>query len=179
MTAEEIYSHVLEQIPAETLGELAEGAQPWVTVAPEALIELLTLLRDDPALDFHCLDCLTAIDLLDEGQIELVYHLYSYTHEHLFTVKSRCGRDDAEMPSVTGLWPAADWYEREEYDMFGVRFTGHPNMTRLFLPDDWVGYPMRLDWKEADTALGIPTTRPDPLVKPKTADSENGGGGDA
>ncbi len=177
MTAEEIYRHALERIPAETLGELAaEAVQPWVMTTPDNLIELLRVLKDDPALAFDCLDCLTVTDMLDDGQLELVYHLYSYTHEHLFVVKTRVGRDEPEAPSVTGLWPAANWYEREEYDMFGVRFTGHPNMTRLFLPDEWVGHPMRLDWKEGETALGIPTTRPDPLVK---VDAETGGGADA
>ena len=178
MTPEEIYRHTLEKIPAETLGELAaDAAQPWVTVAPEQLIEVLTVLRDDPALDFDCLDCLTATDFLDDGQIEMVYHLWSYTHEHLFVVKVRVGRDDPAVPSVSELWPAAEWYEREEYDMFGVRFTGHPNLTRLFLPDEWEGYPMRLDWKEKETALGIPTTRPDPLVPKKGG--ETGGAADA
>ncbi len=178
MTPEEIYRHALEKIPAETLGELAaDAAQPWITVAADALLEVLTVLRDDPALAFDCLDCFTVTDMLDDGQLELVYNLYSYTHLHLFVVKARIGRDEPEAPSVNDLWPAAEWYEREQYDMFGVRFTGHPNMTRLFLPDEWVGHPMRLDWKEAETALGIPTSRPDPLVKKK--DAETGGGADA
>jgi NADH-quinone oxidoreductase subunit C len=179
MTPEEIYRHALEKIPAETLGELAaDAAQPGVKVAADKLIEVLTVLRDDPALDFDCLDCLTAIDLLDDGQIEVVYHLWSYTHQHLFVVKSRIDRDQPEIPSVAALWPAADWYEREQYDMFGVRFAGHPNLTRLFLPDEWEGHPMRLDWKEAETCLGIPTSRPDPLV-PEKKDAEPGGGADA
>lgn len=177
MTAEEIYRYGLELIPVETLGKLAaEASQPWVTVAPDSLLEVLAFLRDDPALAFDCLDCLTVTDLLDEGQMEAVYHLFSYRHQHLFVVKTRTGRDEPVVPSVSGLWPAAVWYEREEYDMFGVRFTGHPNLTRLFLPDEWVGHPMRLDWKEGDTALGIPTTRPDPLVK---KDAGTGGGTDA
>ncbi len=177
MTAEEIYRHGLERIPAGTLGELAaEAVQPWVTVTPASLLDVLTVFRDDPALAFECLDCLTVTDIMDEGQMEVVYHLYSYKHQHLFVVKSRTGRDEPQVPSVTGLWPAADWYEREQYDMFGVRFTGHPNLTRLFLPDEWVGHPMRLDWKEGETALGIPTSRPDPLVK---KDAEAGGGADA
>jgi NADH-quinone oxidoreductase subunit C len=177
MTPEEIYQHALKTIPAETLGQMPEdAAQPWITVSPDTLIEVLALFRDDPALAFDCLDCLTVTDMLDEGQLELVYHLYSYTHQHLFVIKARIGRDDPEAPSVTGLWPAADWYEREQYDMFGVRFTGHPNMTRLFLPDEWVGHPMRLDWEEGETALGISTSRPDPLVKKETV---TGGGDDA
>ncbi len=182
MTSEEIYRHCLETIPADTLGDLVQGEdlpQPWVTVAPDALLGIMTFLRDDPALAFNCLDCLTAIDLLDEGQIEMVYHLYSYIHHHHFVVKSRTGRDEPQMPSVTGLWPAANWYEREEYDMFGVVFGGHPELTRLFLPEEWVGYPMRLDWEESETALGIATTRPDPLIKQKKDVAGSGGGADA
>lgn len=184
MTPDEIYRHALEKIPAETLGELTRDvAQPWVTIKPDALLDVLRIFRDDPELAFDCLDCLTVTDLLEEGTMELVYHLVSYHHQHLFVVKSRIGRENPEIPSVAALWPAADWYEREEYDLFGVNFTGHPNLTRLFLPDEWVGHPMRLDWVEGETALGIPTTRPDPLVKKpaetEAKNAETGGGTDA
>ena len=164
MTAEEIYRHCLGHIPVETLGELAEGAaQPWVTVAPDSLLDVLTYLRDDPALAFGCLDCLTVTDLLDEGQMEVVYHLYSYEQKHLFVVKSRTGRDEPEVPSVTGIWPAANWYEREIYDLFGVNFTGHPDLRRLLLPEDWQGHPMLKDWQEQPFYNGMPTTRENPL----------------
>ncbi len=119
-----------------------------------------TALRAD---GFDFLQNLTAIDWIDEARIELVYHLWSYARRQERVVKIDVPRDQPELPSVADVWRAAEWYEREQFDLFGVLFVGHPDLRRILLPDDWPGHPMRKDWVEPTEYNGMPTTRPNPL----------------
>jgi NADH-quinone oxidoreductase subunit C len=80
----------------------------------------------------------------------VLYHLYSMTHRHRVTLKVQMPREDAHVASVTALWQAADWHEREAYDLIGVVFDGHPNLTRILLPDDWEGHPLQKDYKQQE-----------------------------
>jgi NADH-quinone oxidoreductase subunit C len=189
MKSEEIFEQLRGRLPEAGLSYVDAAPQPWVELPAGSLIEAGIFLRDEPALACDCLDCLTGIDLPEEQAILMVYHLYSYRHRHLFVLKTRTPRETPEVPSLSAVWPAADWYERETYDLLGVRFAGHPNLTRLFLPEEWPGHPFRKDWVEPPEILGIPTTRPDPLAaRPGGAGaapaepggrSAAGGGGDA
>ncbi len=98
---------------------------------------------------FVHLACITAIDKLDEEAIDVVYNLYAYeTLEHL-ALKVRTPRDDARVPSVVPVWKAADFLEREQYDLVGVVFEGHPNLRRILLPEPWQGHPLRKDYDMA------------------------------
>lgn len=117
-----------------------------VRVDGEHLLELSKALRDEPSLGFDYLRCISAVDWVDDGRIEVVYHLYSMAHGHCIVVKVSVPRDNPRLPSVSGIWAAADWFEREAYDLMGVVFEGHPNLRRILLPQDWEGHPLRKDY---------------------------------
>src|SRR3989454_5941742 len=108
-------------------------------VTREALPRVLAWCRDEPSLAFEMLTDLTAVDYVkypgrqDGPRFEVVYHLYSLTHNHRLRLKVRVGEDDALVPTAVDLWPIADWFEREVWDMFGVRFAGHPDLRRLLM----------------------------------------------
>ncbi|MBI2015358.1 MAG: NADH-quinone oxidoreductase subunit C [Candidatus Rokubacteria bacterium] len=133
-------------------------------VARDALRAVLAWCRDEPALAFDMLMDLTAVDDLkfpgreDGPRFEVVYHLYSVAHNHRLRVKVRVDEDDAVVPTATGLWPIADWFEREVWDMFGVRFAGHPDLRRLLMYEEFVGHPLRKDY---------PIERRQPLIGPQ------------
>ena len=134
-------------------------------LAREALVEALRLCRDDDALRFGLLVDLTAVDCLklpgreDGPRFDVVYHLYSVEHNHRLRLKVRVEEDDAQVPTASGLWPIANWLEREVWDMFGIRFEGHPDLRRLLLYEEFVGHPLRKDY---------PINRRQPLIGPAT-----------
>lgn len=112
-----------------------------VETEKEKLVELLGFLKTAPGLAFDFILFITAVDRVD--YLEVVYGLRSMQELHQIIVKVRVPADSPEVPSITALWPAADFDERETYDLFGVRFTGHPNLERILMPDDWEGHPLR------------------------------------
>jgi NADH-quinone oxidoreductase subunit C len=104
-------------------------------------------LRDRPELRFAFLAELTAVDYWPrEPRFELVYVLVSIEHRARLRMKVRLQADDARVGTVTGVWPAANWLEREVWDLFGITFDGHPDPRRLLMPEDWEGYPLRKDY---------------------------------
>jgi NADH-quinone oxidoreductase subunit C len=120
-----------------------------VVVAPERIVEVVTKLRDEPAFRFDFLSDLSAVDYLPHGReprFEVVYHLYSTEHHHRLRVKAPVTEEDPLVPTVTGLWPIADWLEREVWDMFGIRFEGHPDLRRLLMYEAFQGHPLRKDY---------------------------------
>ena len=102
---------------------------------------------------------MSGVDYLKDNKIQVVLHLYSYTHRHQIVAKVDVPRDNPTMPSVEGLWKAANWQEREIYDLLGVVFTGHPDLRRLLMPEDWIGHPLRKDFVEPEEYHGISTRR--------------------
>jgi NADH-quinone oxidoreductase subunit C len=132
-------------------------------VKADKWLEVAKLLRDDPELDFDFSNNITAVDWVKQNRIDVVYHFWSYGKAHGCVVKIELPRDKPEVASIANLWPAADWNEREQFDLMGVSFLGHPDLRRIMLPDDWVGYPLRKDYKEAEAYRGMPTTRPNTL----------------
>ena len=112
---------------------------------------------------FDFLQNLTAVDWIKDERIELVYHLWSYARRQERVVRIDLPRAQPEAPSVADVWRAADWYEREQFDLLGVVFTGHPDLRRILMPADWVGHPMRKDYVEAASYNGMPTTRANTL----------------
>jgi len=120
--------------------------QPTYTVSVDCLYDVMVELKDSDDLDFDYLIDLTALDYLgDEQRFCMVYHLYSYKHDRLIRIKARISEEEV-VPSVTSVWKTADWMEREVYDMFGIGFSGHENLKRILLPDDWHGHPLRKDY---------------------------------
>jgi NADH-quinone oxidoreductase subunit C len=115
-----------------------------VTVKGEDLLSLAAYLKDEPALAFDFLSDLTGVEY--EDRFEVVYHLYSIPHSHRLRVKVPLKRDNPTVPSVISVWPTADWHEREAYDLLGITFSGHPNLVRILMPDDFEGHPLRKDY---------------------------------
>ena len=130
-----------------------------------ALLDVLRFCRGEADLGFDVLMDLTAVDYSrypgreDGPRFEVVYHLYSIAQNHRLRVKVRVDEDDASVPTAVDLWPIANWFEREVWDMFGVRFDGHPDLRRLLLYEEFVGHPLRKDY---------PINRRQPLIGPKT-----------
>jgi NADH-quinone oxidoreductase subunit C len=165
MTAAEIAAVLEQRLPGKIKDKKLDAIDPFVVVEPAHLVEVCRALRDDPALKFEVLNCVSGVDYLEpdakkapkagyEPHLEVVYHLSSFTHRHRFVVKVILPRwkdnkpgELPEVPSVTGLWATADWHERETYDLCGVWFTGHPNLTRILLAEDWEGHPLRKDYE--------------------------------
>jgi NADH-quinone oxidoreductase subunit C len=175
-----IYEKLLSRFGAETILGLTEAQEgirdPFITIAGKRVDAICRYCRDEPDLAFDFLQSLTA---LDNGEMLAgVYHLFSYVHGHTLVLKAETPRAEPSFPSTVSVWPAADWYEREAYDLFGIDFHGHPDLRRLLLPEDWEGYPMRKDWQEQPSYRGMPTTRDNPL---DLLEDDGGGevGGDA
>jgi NADH-quinone oxidoreductase subunit C len=165
MTAADIVA-LLEQKFAERIkAKKLDALDPYVVVEPADLVAVCRYLRDEPRLSFELLNCISGVDYLEpdakkapkagfEPHTEVVYHLSSFTHRHRFVVKLILPRwrdnqpgELPEVPSLTSLWPTADWHEREVYDLSGVHFSGHPDLRRILLSEDWVGHPLRKDYE--------------------------------
>ncbi|HEX2900143.1 MAG TPA: NADH-quinone oxidoreductase subunit C [Bacteroidia bacterium] len=138
-----------------------EVMQPWIAIAPSLLVEVCAFLRDDPEWYVDYLECLSGVD---EGpaanRIGVVYHLMSITRGHRIVLKCFVERNVAtatnpaglpEIPSVAGIWQAANWHEREAYDLVGIWFEGHPDLRRILMPEDWTGHPLRKDYVNPET----------------------------
>ncbi len=120
-------------------------------IKPEALIEICQAFLEDNELQVTFLSDITAVDWLghereNEGRFELIYNLYSLTHAHRFFLKVRLPSEAPRIASLCDLWPGANWMEREVYDLFGVEFVGHPDLTKILTPDDLEGHPLRKDF---------------------------------
>jgi len=128
------------------------------TVRRDRLLEIARFLRDDPAMAMNLPSFCTVIDWLglDRPRFEIVYHLRSLVHGHRVRLKAALPEDDLRCPSLTSLWIGFDWLEREAFDMYGVVFEGHPDLRRIYLYDEFVGYPLRKDY---------PKDRRQPLVR--------------
>jgi len=130
-----------------------------ITVQKNVLIELFKFLRDDPALDFKFLMDLTAVDYLNrkDSRFEVVYHFYSLKNNHRLRVKVPISEDDCTIDSVSSLWKTANWYEREVWDLYGIKFNDHPDMRRILLYEEFKGHPLRKDY---------PINKRQPLIGP-------------
>ncbi|HZA26244.1 MAG TPA: NADH-quinone oxidoreductase subunit C, partial [Actinomycetota bacterium] len=124
---------------------LARG-EVTITVSREELPESLAWLRDEADLAFTFLSDVSCTDWPGrDPRIWMAYHLHSLEHGHRIRVKAGLPEDDLRVGSLTPMFPAADWHEREVYDLFGVVFEGHPDLRRILLPDEWEGHPLRKD----------------------------------
>ncbi len=122
----------------------SEVDEVTLTVRPEDVPVVCAICKNDPRLKFDYLRCLSVVDYAEaSGEFEINYHLYSLDIRHKMVVKTRAPEDAPVVPTVTGVWGGADWYERESYDLFGVRFEGHTNLVPLLLYEGFEGYPGR------------------------------------
>ncbi|MCK6457844.1 MAG: NADH-quinone oxidoreductase subunit C [Phycisphaerae bacterium] len=129
---------------------LRPGPESYVRVPAARLLEVMRFLRDDPVCAFEQLCELTCVDYLNfpaaTDRFGVTYLLLSISHGHRLTLKCFVNDPEPKVPSVTGLWPGADWMEREVFDMFGVRFEGHPDLRRILTWDDFEAHPLRKDY---------------------------------
>lgn len=142
--------------------EEAEALQPGLMIQTDLIVDVCLELRDNPDTYFDFLSCLSGVDHGTEAEdrFGVVYHLASIPYKTQFMLKVRAKAPDKpgglpEVPSVSSVWKTAEWHEREAYDLIGIWFTGHPDMRRILLPDDWEGYPLRKDYKTAEYYKGI------------------------
>jgi NADH-quinone oxidoreductase subunit C len=116
-----------------------------LVVSADRIVDVCTFLRDEPGLEFAMLAWVGGVDYLPrEPRFEVVYHLLSIAHNGRIVLKVQLA-DPPRLASVTGVWPTANWHEREAYDFYGIQFTGHPDLTRILLPEAWTGWPLRKD----------------------------------
>ncbi len=143
MTAEEILEQLKGQFGDALTETEVKGVELRLTTTADRGRELCRRLRE---LDFEYLNCLSGVDWLTH--LEVVYDLSSLRHPNKAHVRLKVNRANPVVPTVSDLWPAANWHERECYDLFGIRFEGHPDHRRILLPEDWVGYPLRKDYAD-------------------------------
>lgn len=142
MSNEELKAKITELTPTATYDETGE----WLNVQIEAIdwLPLALQLRNDAAFSFEFLFSVAAVDW--KTHFTVVYHLRSLTHGHIIVVKAKCERANPEIETVCHIWKTAELNEREVYDLFGIKFLNHPDLRRLFLTDDWEGWPLRKDY---------------------------------
>ncbi len=150
-TAQKISEFVRARFPDAIIREEDFRGQQSFLVKPDSLLDICRALLDNPDADTRLLSDITCVDWLDHdeekyGRFEVVYNLYSITHRYRLLLKVRVDGDKPHLPSVIGLWNGANWLEREVWDLFGVFFDGHPEMTKILTPDDLEGHPLRRDY---------------------------------
>lgn len=128
----------------------SEFGDDTAVVRRERIVEICTFLRDDPDLSFDFAMDLTGVDYLgEEPRFEVVYHLFSLEKKHRVRIKARVPEEDPAIDSVAAVWPGMNWYEREAFDMYGIVFRNHPNLTRILMYEAFVGHPLRKDYPKA------------------------------
>jgi NADH-quinone oxidoreductase subunit C len=130
-----------------------------VTVKKEEIVRIGEFLKNDPDLAFDMVIDLLGVDMYrPEERFEVVYNLYSLKNKAYLRLKVLVDEQDMQVPTVTGVWPGANWHERETFDMFGLKFTGHPDLRRMYMPEEFEYYPLRKDFP----TMGIPDSLPLP-----------------
>ena len=176
MTPEEICSVLKEEFGEAVTETAVEGAHPHAVVKAERWPEVARFLRDEAALGFNFLRCISSIDLPADDRVGCVYDLLALSPvsakelmsaRHQFAVRVYAERNDPHIPTVADVWPAANWHEREAYDMMGIVFDNHPDLRRILCPDDWEGYPLRKDYVFPVEYHGIPGTTEHELTSPR------------
>ena len=156
--SQDILERLRERFPADVLGIDRYRGDASATLRPESVLEVARFVKDDPALRFDMPMDVTAVDYIgQEPRFEVVYHLYSTVHHHRLRLKARVPQQNPTLPSITPVWVGANWLERETYDMYGIRFSGHPDLRRIYLYEEFEGHPLRKDY---------PKEKRQPLIGP-------------
>ncbi len=158
MTPQQITQGIKDRFGDRILASFPEDKHPRVHIDAKDWRELAQFLLTDPAIKLDWLANLSGVDYVADEKMCVVYDLYSFDHKHVFAVKVYTPRANPSVPSVADYWPAADWHEREAYDMFGIDFPGHPDLRRILCADDWEGFPLRKDYVFPREYHGIPAS---------------------
>ena len=150
---------LIEALPDAVRETHAHVGDATACIDPERIVEVARLLRDDSELEFEMLTDLTAVDYLgEEPRFEMVYHFYSVARNHRLRIRARVPEEAAEIDSLVGVYASANWMEREVWDLYGIRFRGHPDLRRILLYEEFEGHPLRKDY---------PKEKRQPLVGPR------------
>ncbi|MCG3127518.1 MAG: NAD(P)H-quinone oxidoreductase subunit J, chloroplastic [Phycisphaerae bacterium] len=166
MTPEAVLKILKDTFGDDVKSVVADGLHPYAEVAAGRWREIARYLRDDPRLAFNWLRCISAVDHLEDKLITVVYDLHAaeagapagamWKLKNEIAIRIRVERDRPHIPSVADVWRAADWHEREAFDLLGVIFDGHPDLKRILCCEDWVGHPLRKDYEFPLEYHGIP-----------------------
>ena len=150
----------LEANFADSIFDLGNAfGDDFAVIRKEKIVDVARTLRDDSELQYNFLIDITAVDYLKrKPRFEVVYHFFSLALRHRVRIKAPLDAGDPELPSLVSLWRGADWFEREVWDMFGIRFAGHPDLRRILMYQEFEGHPLRKDY---------PVARRQPLIGPK------------
>ena len=150
---------LIEALPDAVLETHAHVGDATARIDPERVVEVARLLRDDSELEFEMLTDVTAVDYLgEEPRFEIVYHFYSVARNQRLRIKARVPEEPAEIDSLVDVYASANWMEREVWDLYGIRFKGHPDLRRILLYEEFEGHPLRKDY---------PKEKRQPLVGPR------------
>jgi len=143
-----------EKIPGSVI-QPEEPHNDFIQLNSENWKEIAEFLKSDSELKFDSCQCITGIDLGVEENLEAHYNFHSMKHKHKIEIRIAVDRKKPIIPSVEQVWRIADWFEREVYDMYGIKFKGHRDLRRMLLPEDWKGWPLRKDYKTPNTYNGM------------------------
>jgi NADH-quinone oxidoreductase subunit C len=155
LTLVQVYDRIKARFPEAVTAVVECVGDPYAVVKAASIVDVCRWLRDDADLRFELCSSISGTD--DTVDFWVVYHLTSAAKNHRAVLKVKAEpREAPSVPSVTSVWKAADWHEREAFDMYGIEFAGHPDLRRILLPEDWPGYPLRKDYEFPDEYQGIP-----------------------
>ncbi len=156
MKFEDIKQFISERFGEAILGEDLDATPQALLIDQKKIVAVCEYLYQSKETFFDQLSCLTGIDNGAEIKtMEVVYNLYSIPREHHLMLKVTLDRKKPVIDSVQHIWRTADWHEREAYDLLGIQFKNHPDLRRILLPKDWVGYPLRKDYEEQEKYHGM------------------------
>jgi NADH-quinone oxidoreductase subunit C len=136
-----------ERFPGAVKDVYSFRDQQTVVVDKKFIVDVCKFLKETPEFDFNFMVDLTAVDFPErDARFEMVYNLYSISQSKRIFIKANVDMEDLVIPSLTCLWESANWAEREVFDMFGIKFSGHPNLKRILMPDDFEGFPFRKEF---------------------------------
>ena len=159
MTDKKIIEHIKEQYASAVIDSHDFRGDQTITMKKDCGNEFFQFLRDDSELALNFLMDITAVDYLSkkDERFEVVYHFYSLKHNHRLRVKIPVAEEDCSVESITPFWKTANWYEREIWDMYGIKFRNHPNLRRILMYEEFKGHPLRKDY---------PINKRQPLIGP-------------
>jgi len=145
MTPDEVVQAIKSQFGEAVKASEIKGVEARMDIRPEESYEMFVALK---GMGFEYLNCISSVDRIASGELEAVYNLSSLQHPTKALVRVRVRREDPVIRSVVPIWSAANWHEREAFDLIGIRFDGHPDLRRILTSEDWVGHPLRKDYQD-------------------------------
>jgi NADH-quinone oxidoreductase subunit C len=159
MTNAEIVDKIKARLPESVLESEVFRNDLTILVKKDDIVRVAEFIKSDPDLSFDLVIDVCGVDLYQpEERFEVVYNLYSLNMKRYLRLKVRVGEDNPVVPTVTTVWPGANWHERETWDMFGIKFAGHPDLRRIYMPEEFEYYPLRKDFP----LMGVPDSLPLP-----------------